>query len=130
LKDLSKPKEIGSYSTRAYYPDKVFISGNYAYVVDSDKPGLRVINISKPYQPIPICDYNIPGGAKDVNVSGAYVYVVASDGSLYILHHTLTYSLLFIMVIILSFALLLAIILVIILSLRMRCYRKASLPTF
>ena len=73
--DISDPTNLtlaGSYIRS--YPKDVHVSGNYAYVADSDS-GLLVIDISYPASPTLAGAYDTSGGTNDVYVSDNYAYV-------------------------------------------------------
>jgi len=73
ISDPSNPVQVGIYDT-AEDAQGVFVSGNYAYVVEGLN-GLQVIDISTPSSPSEVGSYNTPGNAHDVFVSGNYAYI-------------------------------------------------------
>ncbi len=67
----------GPFLAGSYVTDRasdVYVSGNYAYVVDG-KAGLKIIDISDPASPVLVGSYETPGKAHAVYVSGYYAYV-------------------------------------------------------
>jgi len=57
----------------------IYVSGAYAYVVDY-YDGLKIIDISDPAAPTEVKLINNGGDAKEVDMSGSYVYVVGYFG--------------------------------------------------
>lgn len=58
-------------------PYTVFVSGNYAYLGIGDS-GVRVVNVSNPFNPTGAGNYNTPGYAWELAVAGNYAFV--ADG--------------------------------------------------
>jgi len=72
------------YLTGQFYmtkPQNIYVSGNYAYVVDGSTGSqvLKIINISNPEAPTLVSSYSTLKSLVDVYVSGNYAYV--ADGS-------------------------------------------------
>jgi len=63
----------------------VAVAGSYAYVVNPEPSGLRVIDVSTPSAPVEVGFYDTPGTAFGVAVAGAYVYVGDTRGGLLVL---------------------------------------------
>ena len=78
-----KPQVVGATFLNFMEPRGVYVSGNYAYVVDEDA-SLKVIDVSNPENP-KIVGFVYLGDtayAIDVYVSGNYAYVVDEDAGL------------------------------------------------
>jgi hypothetical protein len=86
---VSNPSEVleldvvGSYDT-SFPAEGIYISGNYAYV-GNGFPGLLIINITDPTDPVKEDTYNTPGTASGVSVAGDYAYVADRGSGLQIL---------------------------------------------
>ena len=74
--------KAGEWGTGAYAD--VFIQGNYAYCA-AVEAGLDIIEISSTSDPSKVGNYDTPGSAWDVFVSGSFAYV-ADEGSLQIIN--------------------------------------------
>lgn len=57
-------------------PRSVYVSGRYAYVVDSVSNDLKVIDVSDPSMPTLAGSFGLGGAPIDVHVSGRYAYVI------------------------------------------------------
>lgn len=75
VSDPANPIGVGTYVSAA--GNKVFAQGNYAYIVNEYSASLHIIDVSDPSNPLFIGSYyyEFHGGARDLFVSGAYVYV-------------------------------------------------------
>ena len=82
VSDPINPIEVGFCNTTGY-PRDVYVSENYAYVVD--ETGLRIIYISDPTNPTEVGFYDTPGDATGVYFSGIYAYVADGDSGLRII---------------------------------------------
>ena len=60
------------------FPTSVYVSGRYAYVVDSDSQDLKIIDVSDPAAPFLIRNLGIGFSPTSVYVSGRYAYIVDS----------------------------------------------------
>ena len=78
---------VKSLNTPQYNVNKVYISNNYAYVLESseDYSGLIVINIETPESAFTVKSIETPGGASGVHVSGNYAFVSDGDSGLQII---------------------------------------------
>jgi len=73
----------GSYGSVMAPNNKVFVSGNYAYVVANTNSRLTIVDISNPSSPMvvgSISDAVNLNGPQSVYVAGRYAYVVSSVG--------------------------------------------------
>ena len=66
-------------------PNSIFVSGDYAYVADSNSSSLEILNISKPSNPVHVgvISDSLMSDAFKVFVSGKYAYVISDLGGLY-----------------------------------------------
>ncbi|MFB3909771.1 MAG: hypothetical protein ACE15D_15350 [Candidatus Eisenbacteria bacterium] len=78
ISDPLNPYAIGSAVTLGSSTG-VAISGNYAYVADSEA-GMTVVDISNPHAPVVVANLSTPGWARVIAVSGTYAYVGDSYG--------------------------------------------------
>ncbi|HAD81818.1 TPA: hypothetical protein DCG35_04980 [Candidatus Edwardsbacteria bacterium] len=84
LADSLSVRTVGIYNAPGFARG-VAVSGNYAYVADSDS-GLRIIDISNPAIPTEVGFYNTPGNACDVAVIDSFAYVADGDFGLRIIN--------------------------------------------
>jgi len=70
ISDPTAPVIVGSVDTRE--ARDVAVSGAHAFVADGPS-GLQVVDISDPTAPVIVGSVDTPGGARDVEVDGAYV---------------------------------------------------------
>ncbi len=78
-----EPKLIGNLPGFGY---AVYTSGKYAYIAGGSKSGLKVVDISDPYNPTVVGTYDTPGTAYDVYVVNNYAYVADGDTGLLIIN--------------------------------------------
>ncbi|MFQ5571387.1 MAG: Ser-Thr-rich GPI-anchored membrane family protein, partial [Rhodothermales bacterium] len=71
---------VGHFDTEGAAWD-VDVESNYAYVADYDG-GLRIFDVSNPFQLYEMGSYNTPGHARTVDVESNYAYVADYDGGL------------------------------------------------
>jgi hypothetical protein len=70
------PTFKGSYNM--FYAKKIVVSDNYAYVAVEDIPGLQIIDVSDPTNPMFKGSYDTPNTARGVAISENYAYVVGA----------------------------------------------------
>lgn len=75
-------EQVGHFD-EVEYVEKVFVSGNYAYLVIDN--GFLIIDISNPSSPIPKGKFNIEW-VSDISISGNYAYVAANDDGLLVVN--------------------------------------------
>jgi hypothetical protein len=63
----------------------VAVSGSYAYVVNPEPAGLRVVDVSTPSAPVEVGSFDTPGSASGVAVSGPYVYLADLRAGLWVM---------------------------------------------
>ncbi len=74
------PKYVGSCSTPGQGAYRVAVSGRYACIADGAK-GLSVVDISDPYNPALVYNYDTAGNAGSIAVAGNYIYLTqAGEG--------------------------------------------------
>ena len=84
--DISDPTSlhvVGKTQPFPCFPLAIAISSGYAFIADG-LAGMRVVNISDPFNPVEIGFYNTPGSADDLAVSGSYAYVVIDEVGLHV----------------------------------------------
>ena len=78
ISDPTNPSFAGSCDLGFFFPERIFVEGNYAYVtVGFD--GLRIVDISNPSSPSVVGTYNPSGSTKGVYVEGNYAYLASDD---------------------------------------------------
>jgi hypothetical protein len=80
LQTPGNPVQVGSLGIGGL-PQAIYVSGSYAYVVDSTSEDLRVINISDPTSPTLTGSVGLGELPRSVFVSGRYAYVVDEDAN-------------------------------------------------
>lgn len=85
VSDPVNPVIRSTYAINTGGPEKVFVSGDYAYVAYSGA-GLLIIDVSDPDNPSLAGTFTQNGfAAKDVLVDGNYAYVAGDEGGLFVL---------------------------------------------
>jgi len=69
---------VGSYELWMAW--KIAVSGNYAYIAASD-PGLHIIDITNPSNPLFASSYDSSGSGQDVFILGGYAYYLSDYAS-------------------------------------------------
>ncbi len=80
LQSPGNPTLVGTLGIGGY-PQSVYVSGRYAYVVDADSNDLKVIDVSDPGSPSLAGSLGFGGILYSVYVSGRYAYVVDADSN-------------------------------------------------
>jgi hypothetical protein len=75
LQKLGDPEMVGSLSIVGS-PRSVYVSGRYAYIVESELGQLKVIDVSDPTSPTLTGSLSIGSSPHSVYVSGRYAYVI------------------------------------------------------
>jgi hypothetical protein len=75
VSDPTAPLDVGECGTPSYV-QSISISGEYAYLADSDS-GLQIINISSPDNPTEVARYPIANSALGVTVHDEFAYVTS-----------------------------------------------------
>ena len=81
ISDAAHPTVIGSYTTCC--PFAVFVAGNYAYI--NAQPGLLILDISNPANPILCGRDDPPGASNNFFVLNNFIYIAAGSEGLQIL---------------------------------------------
>ena len=87
ISDAAHPQRLGS---SAILPDDVTgitVVGRLAYVVYRSG-GLRIINVTDPFKPGRVADYDLPGYSQNITVAGGLAFVASSVAGLHILDVT------------------------------------------
>jgi hypothetical protein len=88
--DVSNPATpvlVGHYATSNTVLSEILVVNNLAFIADSYN-GLLVIDVTDPANPSLFERYDIPGGARGIDISGKYIYLAAQTGGLRVLRLT------------------------------------------
>jgi len=80
ISDRSQPQQVGVLSLLGA-PGDIFVSGDYAYVVD-DGNAFDIVDISQPTAPTFVVSRTLPALGLGIHVAGDYAYVAAQDEGL------------------------------------------------
>jgi len=75
------PVELGQYYDDYNYTMDVFVDGDIAYLADF-KDGLEIINVSDPYHPTEIANFNDGGAYWEIAMQGDLAYITDRYGGL------------------------------------------------
>jgi hypothetical protein len=81
ISNPTAPSRVGSY----FYGDPMYFTGiaiSDSYVYVSGGSGLGVLDVSDPSDPLLVTQYDTPGSAKDIVVSGSYAYIADGNSGL------------------------------------------------
>lgn len=78
------PVQVGSYGGNDVYfhVSSMKVVGDLAYLAADYYGGLRIVNVADPTAPVDVGSYDTPGEARDLAVSGPYVYMADDRGGL------------------------------------------------
>jgi hypothetical protein len=85
--DVSNPATpvlVGHYAASNTAFSEIMIVDHLAFIADRAH-GLLVIDVTDPANPSLFAQYDIPGGARGVDISGDYIYLAAQDSGLWVL---------------------------------------------
>lgn len=87
ISNPANPSLAGHISTAPGQAWDAHVQGNHAYVADDQNGGLQVIDVSDPYHPNIVGNYDTPGWAFSLSVDSNFVYMADGyTGSLQILN--------------------------------------------
>lgn len=87
ISDAAHPQKLGSSAILPDVVTAITVVERLAYVVYRSG-GLRIINVTDPFTPVRVADYDLPSFSENITVAGGLAFVANSESGLYILDVT------------------------------------------
>ncbi len=87
ISDAAHPQKLGSSAILPDVVTAITVVDRLAYVVYRSG-GLRIINVTDPFTPVRVADYDLPSFSENITVAGGLAFVANSEAGLYILDVT------------------------------------------